>query len=135
MPIAIVKRDELRATKTGDWLGAVAAFPCKQLSEALGAERFVVFRGKLLPGEKLIAVGAGEAVTVKRCVLVGDAAFVDHSVALEAALGVLLFVARNADDLLVTWYETLDSDWLETGLAAEALLVPLFASVLVFLHS
>jgi len=56
-------------------------------------------------------------------------------VALGAALRILALVARDADHVLVTWDETLGADWLPTFLAAEALLVPLFAHVLKLLHS
>ena len=57
-----------------------------------------------------------------------------HSVALHAALCILLLVARYADDFLVTWDETLVADGLEADLATEALLVPLLSLVLEFLH-
>lgn len=56
-------------------------------------------------------------------------------VALDAALGVLLLVARHTDRLLLTWYECLDADWLTTNFAAETFLVKLFAFELVLLHS
>lgn len=135
MPVAIVKRYELSAAETRDWFRALNALPGEQFSEAFGAEGFFVFRGKLLGRQESVAVHAGEAVAMERCVPVGDATFVDHSVALETALGVLLLVARNAGHFLVTWYETLHSDWLKTDLTAEALFVPLFASVFVFLHT
>lgn len=52
----------------------------------------------------------------------------------HTALSVLLLVAAHADDLLVTWYETLVSYWLLTDLATEALLVPLFGLVLELFH-
>jgi len=68
-------------------------------------------------------------------VLVCDASLVNHPVALHAALRVLLLVALDADYFLVTWYETLVSDWLQADFAAEALFVPLLALVLVLLHS
>jgi hypothetical protein len=70
-----------------------------------------------------------------RCVLVRYSTLVDYPVALHAALGVLFFVALDADDFLVTWYETLVSDWLQTDFAAEALFVPLLALVFVLLHA
>jgi len=56
-------------------------------------------------------------------------------VALQTALSILFLVARNAHNFLVTWDETLDSDWLQAGLAGKALLVPLLASVFVLLHT
>jgi len=68
-------------------------------------------------------------------VLVSNPSLVDHSIALETPLGVLLLIARHADNLLVTWDETLASYWLQADLAAEALLMPLLALVLKLLHS
>ena len=59
---------------------------------------------------------------------------VTHAVTLGAALCILLLIARDADNVLVTWYETLVADWLPTFLAAEALLVPLFTHVFKLLH-
>lgn len=70
-----------------------------------------------------------------RRVLVCYAAFVYHSVALDASLSVVFFVAIHADDLLITWDETLVSNRLLADLAAEALLMPLLAFVLKLLHS
>ena len=56
-------------------------------------------------------------------------------VTFHTALSILLLVALNADDFLVTWYETLVSNWLQTNLTAETLFMPLFALVLILLHS
>jgi len=58
-----------------------------------------------------------------------------HATALGTALRILLLIAGDADDVLVTWYETLVADWLPTFLAAEALFMPLFTHVLKLLHS
>lgn len=70
-----------------------------------------------------------------RGVLVRNAALVDHPVAFHAALCILLFVAWYANNFLITWYETLVSNWLQADFTAEALLVPLLALVLVLFHS
>jgi hypothetical protein len=60
---------------------------------------------------------------------------ISYPVAFHAALSVVLLVARHAHNFLVTWDETLCSDWLTAYLAAEALFVPLLTLVLVLLHS
>ena len=52
----------------------------------------------------------------------------------HAALGEVLLVAADADDFLVTWDKALVSYWLLADGAAETLLVPLLALVLVLLH-
>lgn len=70
-----------------------------------------------------------------RGVLVGDATLVDHPITLETSLCILLFIAWHTDHLLVTWDEALASYWLQTDLAAEALLMPLLALVLKLLHT
>jgi len=56
-------------------------------------------------------------------------------VTFHASLGVLFLVALDADHFLVARYETLVADRLQANLAAETLLVPLLALVLVLLHS
>jgi hypothetical protein len=58
-----------------------------------------------------------------------------YPVTLHAALGIVLLIAGHAHHFLVTWDETLCSDWLTTYLAAEALFMPLLALVLKLLHS
>lgn len=80
-------------------------------------------------------MGAREALAMPRRVLVCYAAFVYHSVALDAPLSVILLVAVHADNLLVARDETLVSNRLLTDFAAEALLMPLLAFVLKLLHS
>jgi len=42
VPVALLKRDELRATQTGDSLDTLDALLGKQLSEAVGAVRLVL---------------------------------------------------------------------------------------------
>lgn len=54
---------------------------------------------------------------------------------LRTVLGQLLLVTRNANDVISTRDETVGADELLADFAAEALGMPLFASVLVFLHS
>lgn len=70
-----------------------------------------------------------------RRVLVCNATFINHPVALHTALCILLLVALDTDDFLVTWYETLVSDWLEADFTAETLFMPLLSLVLKLLHS
>lgn len=80
-------------------------------------------------------MGAGETVTVPRCPLVRHTPFGYYLFTLGTVLSIILLVAVDANDFLVTWYKTLASDWLVADLAAEALLVPLLAFVLILLHS
>jgi len=106
----------------------------KELSEAIGAERLLFTARELLPCQRSVASVAGEALAMPRSVLVGNATFVDHPVALDASLSVLFLVARHADDFLVTWYERLRSNRLTTDFAGEALLMILLPFELKLLH-
>lgn len=135
VPVALFKRDELGSSQSGDWLGTSAAFLGEELTEALGAVRFLLAGGELLPGENLVAVVTSETIPVPWGALVCDSSFVDHPIALHAALSVLLLIAWHAHHLHITWDEALVSDWLLANLAAETLLMPLLSLVLVFLHS
>lgn len=133
--MTIIERNELSTSKSSDCSAAATALSCKQFSKALGTVRLLLFRRELLSSQQLRAVRAREAVAMPRGVLVSYSTLVDHPVALETALSILFLVARNAHNFLVTWDETLDSDWLQAGLATEALFVPLLASVFVLLHT
>lgn len=134
VPVTVVERNELRPSQSGDWFAAAAAFLGEEIAETFGAERLLIARRELLTGEHLVAVGTRETLAVPRCVLVRYPTFVDHPVALHASLSVLFLVALDTDDLLVARYETLVADRLQADLAAEALLMPLFAFVLILLH-
>lgn len=135
VPMTVVKGNELGASQTCDWSCTPATFLGEQLSKAVCAEWFLVARRKLLPGQQAATLGAGEAVAMPRCVSVGNAALVNHPVALDATLGVVFLVTSNADHFLITWYEAPASHWLLAHLAAKALLVPLLAFILKLLHA
>jgi len=135
MPVAIIERNELRASQTSDWLGAAATLLGEEFPEAVSAVGLLVAGGELLTGKDLVAVCARKAVTVERHSLVRDATLVDHAVALGASLGKLLLVTRYADKLLVTWDEALVANRLLAYAAAETWLVPLLATELKLLHA
>lgn len=63
---------------TGDRLGAGGAALGEELPEAVGAVGLVLPGGEPLPGQGLLAVCAGEALSVPRVVAVGHAALGDH---------------------------------------------------------
>lgn len=134
MPMAIIKRYELCSTESSDWFRTPTALLGEQITEALGTIRFLLSRRELLAGKHLVAVGTREALTMPWGVLVRDSTLVDHSIALHAALSILFLVTLDTHDFLVTWYETLISDWLQAHFAAETLFVPLFSFVLVLFH-
>lgn len=134
VPVTVVERDELRRTQTGNWLRAANALLGELHREAVGAEWLLITRSELLSHQHLVASGARETLAVPRRSLVRYSTLVDHPVALDAALRILLLVTRHTDSLLVTWYEGLHADWLTADFAAETLLVKLFSFELVFLH-
>lgn len=63
---------------TCDWFGTAAAAFSKQFPIAVSAVGLLILGGELLSGQQLVAVGAGEAFTVPRHVLVADPTFVNH---------------------------------------------------------
>lgn len=135
VPVTLIKWYELRASQSGDWLHTPTALLGKQVSKAVSAVRLLISWRELLTSQDFVAVGTREALTMPRGILVSDSTLVDYPVAFHAALSILLFIARNADNFLVTWYETLVSNWLQADLTTEALFVPLFSLVLILLHS
>lgn len=68
----------MRARITGDGLGAGGAAFGEQLAEALGAVRLLVLGRESLAGERLVAVGAREALAMPRVVLVSHASRRDY---------------------------------------------------------
>lgn len=70
-------------------------------------------------------MGAGEALTMPRFVLVGHTAAGDDLLALDATGCVLFLVATGAVDFLLTGDERFGTDSGLADTAAEALLVPL----------
>ena len=65
---------------TSDGLATPATLLGKQLAEAVATVGLLVLGGELLPGQHLVAAGARETLPVPRCILIADAAFVDHLV-------------------------------------------------------
>jgi len=135
VPVALLKRNKLSASQTGDWLGASAAFLSEELPEALGAVRFLLTRGELLTSQDFITVVTSKAIPMPGGSLVRNSSFVNYAVALHTALSILLLVAGHAHDFHVTWDKALVSDWLLANLTTKALLMPLLSLVLIFLHS
>lgn len=123
--MTVFERDETGTADSGDWLDTGGASLGEQFPEALGTVRLLVAAGEALPGQGHLAVGAGEALTVPRFVLVGHTAAGDDLLALDATGCVLFLVASGAVDLLLTGDEGFGTDGGFADAAAEALLVPL----------
>jgi len=135
VPVALLERDELCATKTSDGLGTFDAFLGEEITEAVSTVRLVLARRELLSRQRLVTVGAGETLLMPWCTLVRDAALVDHAIALETPLCKVLLIARHTDDFLIARDETLVPDRLLTHRATETLLMPLLPLVLKLLHA
>mgnify|MGYP005985454189 FL=1 len=86
VPVSVFKRDELRASNTGDWFVAGKATFCEQLAETFCTIGLLVAAGETLSGEALGAVGAGEALSVPWLVLVRYAAASDNLKQLKSHL-------------------------------------------------
>ena len=124
---------------TSNGFGTSAAFLRKQFSETVSTVRLLLFRSELLSGENLLTVLTTEAVTVERGALVRDTSLVDHlqgrnphvnkhvnkdvktiiswlnktnPIAFSTSLRVLILIALYANHSIITWDETLVSDWL-----------------------
>lgn len=115
---------------TSNRLHAGSATLSKQLAEALGTVRLIIATGEPLAGQRRLAVGAGEAVTVPRFVLVRDATAGDDLRALDAARGVLLLVAARAVDVVLARDKGLGANRRFADATAEALFVPLSRFIL-----
>ena len=63
---------------TSNRLGTSDALLGKQVAKAVSTVGLVLTRCKLLSGQDLVAVGAGEALLVPGGALVRDSALVDH---------------------------------------------------------
>jgi len=105
----------------------------KEFSEAVGAIRLFLFGSESLSGQRLLAIGAGEAVAVIRLVLVRHAARGYHLLALGALGGEELLVTSDAVVLVVFGDEALSPQSFLAVVAGEAVLVPLLTFVLHFL--
>jgi len=135
MPVALLKRDELGSTKTSNRLGAATTLLGEEFTKAAGAVWLLIAGGELLAGKHLVAVRAGEAISMPRGRLVRNTTFVDHTITLHAALSVLFLVTRHTYDLLLARDETLVADRLLAHLAAEARLMPLLPFIFILLHT
>lgn len=70
MPMAILKRNETCTTNTGDWFRARYTTFGEQFTKAFGTIWFLVTAGETLTSQNDVAIGASEAFTMPRFVLV-----------------------------------------------------------------
>lgn len=147
VPVAVLERDILGTADSilhaarwyigiySDWFVASEAFLGEKLAEAVRTVGVVVAGRESLAGERLLTVGACEALAVVGRVLVAHAALRDHLDALVALGRVRLLVARHAKDLVVFRYEALGADRRRAREAQETVLVELLTFVLHFFHA
>lgn len=134
VPVTILKRDELRSSKTSDGFRTSAALLGEQLSVTLGTIWLIILGCELLFGQLLATLGAGETFPMPGLILVGHTTFVNYPITFTTLLGKLILVARYANRLVFPRDETLVSDWLLADHAHKALLMPLFSLVFKLLH-
>jgi len=130
VPMAVFKGNVLRPSEPGDGLGALEALFGEKLSKAVGAKGLFLLGGESFAGQRLLAVGAGEAVAVVRIVLVRHPASRNHLFALGALGREELLIASDAVVVFVLGDEALSPQSLLTVVAGEAILVPLLSFVL-----
>lgn len=135
VPLTTLKRDKLGTVDSGNRFVARRAFLRKQLSVALDAVGLIGDRRETLAAENSLAVRTAETVPVPRAVVVDDSTLADCQAAFDARFAVRVFVARHADDVGASRYESVTSDRLLTLFTDETVGVPLTTSVFVLLHS
>jgi len=135
VPMPALEGDESGAANTSDGFAAGCAALGEQLPEAVGAVRLVVPGGEPLAGQRFLAVGACEALSVPRLVAVRHAALGYHLVTLDALGGELVLIALGAVNIVFFRDETFGSDRIFAGATHEAFLVPLTGLVLHLLHA
>jgi len=135
VPVTIFKGNEASAANTSDGLRAGSAALSKELSKAFGTVGLLVLGGEPLTSQRLVAVGASEALAMPRVVLISHAARRDDLGAFNAASGKFLFVASGTVNVLFARDERLCANGRLADAAAEAFLVPLPTLVLHLLGS
>lgn len=133
--MAVFKGDEFGTSKSSNRLSATNALLGEQITEAVSAVRLLISGGKFISSQHPVTVSAGEALTMPWSAFVGDTTLVDNAIALHTALSILLLIARDTHDLLVTGDKALVANGLLAYLTTEALLMPLLALVLILLHT
>lgn len=130
MPLPFLKGDVLCAAKSADRVGAPCTLLGVQVAEAAQAIGKLVPGREALPGERLLASSAHEALPVPRLLPVSDPSGGDGLFALNTLQGILLLIAGHAEILIILGDEALGSNWLLATMADEAGLVPAAALIL-----
>lgn len=130
VPLPLLKGDVLGAAESADGVGAPSALLGIQVTEAVQAVGKLVSGREALPGQRLLAGGAHEALPVPRLLPVRDAPGGDGLFALNTLQGILFLVAGHTEILAVLRDEALGSDGLLAAMADEAGLMPAAALVL-----
>jgi hypothetical protein len=135
MPVTVIKRYEFSSSKSSDWFSTPTTLLGKQITETFSTVWLFFTRRELLTSKYFVTISTGKALAMPRSVLIRDATFINHAIALHAALRVLFFITLNAYNFLITWDKALIPNWLQANFATKALFMPLFTFVLVLLHS
>lgn len=133
--MSVFERDESSTTDAGNRFVAGSAAFRKQATETIGAAWFVITRSETLTGQVLVAMGAGETVTVPRFVLVSYATSLNCLIAFNATSGEFFFIATGAVDILFTRDKALGTNWRFACTTFETLFMPLPVLVFHFLGS
>jgi len=135
VPVTALEGNEPGAADTCDGFAASCASLAEQFSEAVGTVRFVIATRESLTCQRLLAMSAGETLSVPRIIPVGHASLSDHLAAFDAFGRKFFLVAFSTVNIVLLGDETLGADGVLAGAAHEALLVPLPCLVLHLLHA
>lgn len=130
VPVSVFEGNEPRPTDSCDGFGASSASFSKEVTVAVSAVRFIVLGSESLSSQGIGAVGASEALSVPRVILVSDSSTCNDLRAFHASRGKLLFIAASAIDLLFTRNKTLRSNGSFADTTGKAFLMPLSCLVL-----
>lgn len=130
MPLALLERNVLAASKAANGSGAGGTLLGIKVAEAVETICKVISRSKPLARQLLLAASAQEAVLVPGLLTVGHSASGDGLLAVNTLHGKLLLVAGHAEVMAVLRDEALGANWLLASLASETGLVPAVPLVL-----
>lgn len=130
MPLTVLKRNVLAASKTADGGGAVGTFLGKQAAEAVEAVGKVIPGGEPLTGQLLLASDANETLLMPGLVTVVHSSSGDWLLAVDTLQSELLLVAGQAVVVGILQHKAPGADGLLATVAGEAILMPTVALML-----
>jgi len=101
VPVSALKGNEPSSPNTGDWFAACSAPLGEEFSKAVSAVGFVIPGSESLASQRLLAMGAGEALPMPGVVAISNSALCNHLTALDAFGGKFFFITFSTVDVLL----------------------------------